>query len=151
METNPNGAAANDFGGEGDVRPPNEVQFSIGEIAREFGVTLRTLRFYEDRGLLRPRRRGTKRLYSERDRAHLQMILKGKQLGFTLTGIQAILASRDEATGSWALELNLNPEQIKAQIRQLERQRADLDLALAELREAHQRAEKLATTIVNAA
>ncbi|MGO9135345.1 MAG: MerR family transcriptional regulator [Methylovirgula sp.] len=152
METNPNGAVANDFGGgEGDVPPPNEVLFSIGEIAREFGVTLRTLRFYEDRGLLRPQRRGTKRLYSERDRAHLQMILKGKQLGFTLTGIQAILASRGEATGNWALELNLNPEQIKAQIRQLERQRADLELALTELREAHQRAEKLGESVVNAA
>ena len=59
--------------------------YTIGDLAREFGVTLRTLRFYEDRGLLSPRRDGTARIYDPRDRERLSVILKGKQLGFTLT------------------------------------------------------------------
>ncbi len=121
--------------------PPAPVQFfSIGEVAREFGVSLRTLRFYEDRDLLHPVRQGTKRLYTELDRSALQMILKGKQLGFTLSGIRAILAARGETTKHADLELSLNPEQIISQIRQLERQREDLDHALRALRAA---AEKI--------
>ena len=66
--------------------------YTIGDLAREFGVTLRTLRFYEDRGLLSPRREGTARIYDARDRARLSVILKGKQLGFTLTEIRAMVA-----------------------------------------------------------
>jgi DNA-binding transcriptional MerR regulator len=117
--------------------PPSAAQFfSIGEVAREFGVSLRTLRFYEDRDLLHPVRQGTKRLYTDLDRSALQMILKGKQLGFTLSGIRAILAARGEATKHADLELSLNPEQIMSQIRQLERQREDLDHALQALRAA---------------
>lgn len=118
-----------------------DVVFSIGEIARQFGLSLRALRFYEDRGLLHPRRRGTARLYSDRDRAHLQLILKGKQLGFTLGEIRELLTSRADAVAPLELQLNLNPDQIVAQIRHLERQRADLDAALSELKAAHQRAQ----------
>ena len=66
--------------------------YTIGDLAREFGVTLRTLRFYEDRGLLSPRREGTARIYDARDRSRLSVILKGKQLGFTLTEIRAMVA-----------------------------------------------------------
>jgi DNA-binding transcriptional MerR regulator len=117
-------------------------EFSIGDIAREFGVSLRALRFYENRGLLHPRRKGTSRLYSERDRADLKMILKGKQLGFTLSEIGEMLSSRGGEVQSVDLELALQPEQILAQIRHLERQRAELDAALAELKRAHQRAKE---------
>ncbi len=62
-------------------------EMTIGEMAREFGVTLRTLRFYEDRHLIRPRRMGNARYYGGADRVRLEMILKGKQLGFTLAEI----------------------------------------------------------------
>jgi DNA-binding transcriptional MerR regulator len=72
---------------------------SIREMARDFGVSIRALRFYEDRGLLHPKREGTARRYSARDRLYLKMILKGKQLGFTLSEIRDILASREAATG----------------------------------------------------
>ena len=65
--------------------------FKIGDLAREFGVTLRTLRFYEDRGLLNPDRRGTTRLYSRRDRARLRLILLGKALGFSLTEAKQLI------------------------------------------------------------
>lgn len=129
--------------------PTTAIQFfSIGEVAREFGVSLRTLRFYEDRDLLHPHRQGTKRLYTDLDRSALQMILKGKQLGFTLSGIRAILAARGDTPKHADLELSLNPEQIIAQIRQLERQREDLDHALRALRAA---AEKIATDSASAA
>ena len=58
--------------------------FSIAELSREFGITPRTLRFYEDKGLVKPTRRGTTRLYSERDKTRLKLTLRGKRLGLTL-------------------------------------------------------------------
>jgi len=73
--------------------------YTIGDLAREFGVTLRTLRFYEDRGLLSPRRDGTARIYDPRDRERLSVILKGKQLGFTLTEIRAMVAEERSGGG----------------------------------------------------
>jgi DNA-binding transcriptional MerR regulator len=122
------------------TQSPDERLFTIGDVAGEFGVSLRALRFYEDRGLLHPCRRGTARLYRDRDRSHLRMILKGKQLGFTLTEIHNILVAREGQAEGADLELSLRPDQIDAQIRHLERQRADLDATLVELRHAHQRA-----------
>ena len=106
--------------------------YTIGDLAREFGVTLRTLRFYEDRGLLSPRRDGTARIYDARDRSRLSVILKGKQLGFTLTEIRAMLAeerSSDEPSSN----LNLSLDQIEDQIRHLKQQKAEIEEALAEL------------------
>ena len=133
-----------------EPRTEQDVAFSIGDIAREFGLSLRALRFYEDRGLLHPRRRGTTRLYSDRDRAHLQIILKGKQLGFTLGEIREILRTRADVAEPLELQLNLNPDQIVAQIRHLERQRADLEVALSELKAAHQRAQSRDTRLTAA-
>src|SRR5438045_9614518 len=62
--------------------------FTIGELSREFGVTLRALRFYENKGLISPQREGLSRLYSKGDRTRLALILKGKKLGFTLAEIR---------------------------------------------------------------
>jgi DNA-binding transcriptional MerR regulator len=112
--------------------------YTIGDLAREFGVTLRTLRFYEDRGLLSPRREGTARIYDARDRARLSVILKGKQLGFTLTEIRAMLAE-ERGTETPAANLNLSLTQIDDQIAHLEQQKADIEEALAELK-AHRAA-----------
>ena len=67
---------------------------TIGDIARMYNVSLRTLRFYEDKGLLQPRRQGTARFYSARDRIRLELILKGKRLGFTLAEIFQLIAAR---------------------------------------------------------
>lgn len=106
--------------------------FTIGDLAREFGVTLRTLRFYEDRGLLSPRRDGTARIYDARDRERLSVILKGKQLGFTLTEIRAMLAEERSGNGP-AMNLKLSLDQIEDQIRHLQQQKAEIDEALAEL------------------
>jgi DNA-binding transcriptional MerR regulator len=106
--------------------------FTIGDLAREFGVTLRTLRFYEDRGLLSPRREGTARIYDARDRARLSVILKGKQLGFTLTEIRAMVA--EERGEIPAANLKLSLDQVDDQIAHLEQQRGDIEQALVELR-----------------
>ncbi len=111
-------------------------EMTIGEMASEFNVSLRTLRFYEDRKLLRPRREGNTRLYSNTDRVRMQMILKGKQLGFTLTEISDLLGNYESSDD---FENNLKPHQIVAQIDHLERQRAEIDGAIERLRATHQR------------
>jgi len=111
----------------------NAKSFTIGDLAREFGVTLRTLRFYEDRGLLSPRRDGTARIYDARDRDRLSVILKGKQLGFTLTEIRAMLAEERSPDGA-AANLKLSLDQVEDQIRHLEQQKAEIEEALTELK-----------------
>jgi DNA-binding transcriptional MerR regulator len=110
---------------------------TIGEVAREFAVSLRTLRFYEDRGLLQPRRDGANRFYSAADRSRLRAILKGKQLGFTLTEIRALIGA--ERGGDGDIEERLDSQQIADQIGMLERQRSEIETALARLRAAQQR------------
>jgi DNA-binding transcriptional MerR regulator len=106
--------------------------YTIGDLAREFGVTLRTLRFYEDRSLLSPRRDGTARIYDPRDRERLSVILKGKQLGFTLTEIRAMVAE-ERSGGGPGMNLKLSLDQIEDQIQHLEQQKKEIEAALAEL------------------
>ena len=111
---------------------------AIGEVAREFGVTLRALRFYEDKGLIAPLRQGVTRLYRPEDRRRLGLILKGKRLGFTLQRIRALLdappAAAEAETAGPEIVRALSPAEIAAQLATLERQRADLDVAICELR-----------------
>ena len=68
-----------------------KTQFTIGDLAKEFGCTLRTLRFYEDKGLLNPKRDGLNRIYNRRDRARLKLVLMGKRVGFSLSEIREII------------------------------------------------------------
>jgi DNA-binding transcriptional MerR regulator len=104
---------------------------TIGDIARDFDVTLRTLRFYESRGLLSPRREGMNRYYSEQDRSRLELILKGKKLGFTLTEIRAMVAQNSESKSG----LKLSLPQIEEQLKLLRSQLAECQSAIAELEE----------------
>jgi DNA-binding transcriptional MerR regulator len=106
--------------------------YTIGELAHEFGLTLRALRFYEDRGLIAPRREGSSRVYSARDRARLSMIVKAKGLGFTLSEIKETLAA--ESRKSEPESLFLSRPQVDSQIAHLEQQKAEIDAALAELK-----------------
>lgn len=113
--------------------------FTISDLARDFDVTLRTLRFYESRGLLSPTRSGMTRIYSGRDRSRLALILKGKQLGFTLVEIRQMLAN-EEKKGAGASEdaatvggLHLSSQQVAEQLELLRSQRAEIDAAIAEL------------------
>ncbi|MFM9975448.1 MAG: MerR family transcriptional regulator [Beijerinckiaceae bacterium] len=101
----------------------------IGEMAQRFNTTLRTLRFYEARGLLKPRREGSMRLYDVAAQKRFRLIDEGRKLGFTLTEITELLGSSRNIT-----ELNLSIQIIKDQIIHLERQRVSIDEALADLR-----------------
>jgi DNA-binding transcriptional MerR regulator len=116
-----------------------EDEATIGEVAREFSVSLRTLRFYEDRGLLHPRRQGVSRFYSAADRQCLREILKGKQFGFTLTEIRDLIAARRSDRDKADIEETLDPQQIVDQICHLERQRDELEAAIRRLRATYER------------
>lgn len=113
---------------------------TIREMVRDFGISIRALRFYEDCGLLHPRQVGNARMYDARNKLHLRMILAGKELGFSLSEIEEILASNEEEVGDPDLERDPVPEQIDAQISHLERQRVKIDQAIRALQLAHRRA-----------
>jgi DNA-binding transcriptional MerR regulator len=104
----------------------------IGELARKFGVTLRTLRFYEDKGLLSPHRDGTTRLYTRRDVARLKLILLGRKVGFSLREVKQMLDLYDP-TGSNTKQLRLALEKSEKQLGRLEKQRNMIDEAIVEL------------------
>ena len=112
--------------------------WTITELAGEFGVTLRTLRHYEDVGLLFPERRGTVRVFHLRDRIRLQLILRGKRLGFTLPEIATIVNMYDDQPGE-AGQLDYLIEQIDVRREELEQRRRDIDDTLAELAEVEAR------------
>ena len=113
---------------------PGEL-WTIGDMARRYQLSLRALRFYEDRGLIRPLRHGTARLYDARCRGRLEKVLKAKRLGFTLGRIFEIMP-RIEASET-EIEQTLAPAELVAQIASLERQKSDLDSAILALRAAH--------------
>jgi DNA-binding transcriptional MerR regulator len=110
-------------------------QFSIRDLTREFDVTARTLRFYEEKGLIEPKRAGQDRLYSRRDRARLKYVLMGKCVGFSLEEIRDMLDLYDLGDGQ-VTQLKVAHERFHEQIERLERQRRDIDRALAELERA---------------
>ena len=129
--------------GDGKLRGES----TIGDLARIYDISLRTLRFYEDKGLLQPRRQGTARFYSAHDRIRLELVLKGKRLGFTLAEIFELIASRTAAAPdgeSADLTVSLGREQIATQIAHLERQRDELGAAIGELQDAMKRMETIA-------
>ncbi|MGO8844071.1 MAG: MerR family transcriptional regulator [Methylocella sp.] len=111
---------------------------TISQMSRLFDVTLRTLRFYEDRGLLTPRREGNARFYRAADRVRVEMILRGKKLGFTLTEISDLIGGKG-ATETPDLEEQLEPQQVIKQIGHLERQRDDIETAIQLLRATQDR------------
>lgn len=115
--------------------PSGKVAFTIGELSREFGVTLRALRFYENKGLISPQRDGLSRLYSPGDRNRLALILKGKKLGFTLTEISRMIDAQAGHASEQALKLTA--EKCLEQIAYFERQLREAGEALAELRRIH--------------
>ena len=114
---------------------PGQVQFTIRDLAREFGVTARTLRFYEEKELIAPRRAGQDRLYSRRDRARLKYVLMGKSVGFSLEEIRAMLDLYDLGDGQ-VTQLRVAHTRFREQIDRLKRQRKEIDRAIAELERA---------------
>ena len=108
--------------------------FTIGDLSREFGVTLRTLRFYEAKGLLNPKRQGTTRLYDRRDRARLKLVLLGKRIGFSLGEIKEILDLYDLGDNQ-ETQFRVALEKFQSQIKVLEQQKAEIENAIDELTE----------------
>jgi DNA-binding transcriptional MerR regulator len=120
-----------------DGSPPGSPEIeagtvTIGELAAEFDVTPRTLRFYEKKGLLRPRREGAVRLYDARDRKRLALVLQGKRLAFTLAEILDMVAAQEKHNDAHVLEVSR--ERCLEQINLLERQKRTIEAALSELR-----------------
>jgi DNA-binding transcriptional MerR regulator len=109
--------------------------FTITELAEEFEITPRAIRFYEDRGLLSPRREGQNRIYAPRDRVRLGLILRGKRLGFRLDEIGEMLDLYDLGDGQ-VEQLRVTLERSRGRLATLRRQREDIDQAIAELEEA---------------
>lgn len=109
-----------------------KTQFSIGDLAKEFGCTLRTLRFYEDKGLINPKRDGMNRVYNRRDRARLKLVLMGKQVGFSLSEIRDMLDLYDLRDGQ-VTQLRVALSRFNEQISVLQNQRQDIETAIEEL------------------
>ena len=109
-----------------------KTTFTISDLAEEFGVTLRTLRFYEDRGMLRPRREGLNRLYGKRDRARLKLILLGKRVGLSLSEIKEMLGLYELRDGN-VFQLRHALKRFEEQIELLKRHRSDVDQAIGEM------------------
>jgi len=118
-----------------DAGAAGQDRFTIRDLTREFGVTARTLRFYEEKELLAPERAGQDRLYSRRDRARLKYVLMGKCVGFSLEEIRDMLDLYDLGDGQ-ATQLRVAHERFHEQIERLKRQRGEIDRALAELERA---------------
>ncbi len=113
---------------------PGHTLYGAVELAAELGITPRALRFYETKGLLTPRRVGTRRVYDYRDRARLELILRGKRLGFSLAEIREYLELYDADT-SQVSQLERLCEAVRARVADLEAQREALESTLAELRQ----------------
>jgi DNA-binding transcriptional MerR regulator len=114
-----------------DLRRPSRT-YTIRQLCIEFGCTARALRFYEDRGLLAPARDGPNRVYSHRDRARLQLILRGKRVGLSLAEIGDLLDLYSLDDGGLQQAARSLPK-FKERIAALERQKIDIDNAIAEL------------------
>ena len=115
-----------------------ESTWTIREIADEFGITTRTIRHYEDLGLVSPERRGTTRIFHRRDRTRLSLVLRGKRLGFPLDEIATIIDLYDAPRGRRS-QLTYVLAQIDERRADLEQRRRDLDEALTELETFEQR------------
>ena len=113
----------------------NDKHYSISQLAREFDLTTRAIRFYEDQGLLAPERQGRRRIYNRRDRTRLKLTLRGKRLGLSLNEIKEILELFDTPKGEQR-QLSHFLDVLDKHRAQLEQQRRDIDAVLAEINQA---------------
>jgi DNA-binding transcriptional MerR regulator len=119
------------------LTPARATTFTIGELAREFALTTRAIRFYEDCGLLDPQRQGRNRVYSTRDRTRLKLTLRGKRLGLTLAEVKDLVDMYESPRDTQA-QLKKFLAVLALHRAQLEQQLADLNATLDEVR-AHER------------
>ncbi len=116
--------------------------FGIAQLAREFGVTTRAIRFYEDKGLLTPERDGQRRVYGPRDHVRLRLIMRGKRLGFSLDEIREMIDLYD-VDPSEVSQLRLFIDKLRARREQLRRQQEDIQETLSELDRLEQQSSAL--------
>lgn len=119
---------------------PADRSYSISDLSKEFDITTRTIRFYESRGLIQPERIGTTRRYSKRARARLILILRGRNLGFTVEDVGQYLALYDADPGQQA-QTRLLLDKVTDAIANLEVKRSDIQRALEDLNEIRGRCE----------
>ena len=117
------------------------AEFSISELAREFAITPRAIRFYEDQGLLAPRRAGQRRIYTLRERTRLKLTLRGKRLGLTLAEIRELIDMYEPGHDERP-QLERFREVLEAHRKQLRQQRADIEAQLAEIDTFEKRVQK---------
>ena len=122
--------------------------YSIRDLSQDFGVTTRTLRFYEEKGLLKPERRGRTRLYTAADRVRLKLILRGKQLGFTLDESAELIAMYDPDSNNVA-QLQALIDKIREQRCRVEKQQQHIRLMLKDLKDWEQRSAKALRALVD--
>ncbi|EAQ32131.1 MULTISPECIES: MerR family transcriptional regulator [Idiomarina] len=118
----------------------NKITYTIGELAKQFDITTRSIRFYEDEGLLSPRRQGQHRIYNNKDRVRLKLILRGKRLGFSLAETRRLFELYD-ADNSSAAQLEKVLELIAEKKASLKQQMEDINVLLTELSGLEQRCQ----------
>jgi len=116
--------------------------FTITELAREFDITARAIRFYEEAGLLAPARAGRNRVYTQRDRTRLKLTLHGKRLGLSLQEVRRLVDMYDSPADT-AQQLEAFLLVLAEHREQLERQRDDLEITLAEIAQHEERCRRL--------
>ncbi|MFC6672272.1 MerR family transcriptional regulator [Marinobacterium aestuariivivens] len=116
-----------------------ETSYSISDLAQEFDITTRSIRFYEDQGLLAPQRRGQTRIYSRQDRVRLKLILRGKRLGFSLNECRELLELWDHTSRGTEKQLQLMLTRITERRAALEQQLKDIAMMQLELENAEKR------------
>jgi|SRR5690625_2868119 len=119
-----------------------EKTWTISELAQEFNITPRTIRFYEDQGIVSPGRKGRNRIYRPRDRTRLKLALRGKRLGLQLSEICSLINMYDEP-GDTVPQLKHYLTVLEKHRSQLEQQRKDLEQTLADIIEQQKRCEAL--------
>ncbi len=117
-------------------------QFTISQLSKEFAITTRSIRFYEDQGLLSPQRDGQKRIYSSHDRTWLKLICRGKRLGLSLAEIRQILDMYDSSASNNDQQLLVFIDKIQVRKAALKQQMLDISALQEELDEAEQRCKK---------
>lgn len=124
----------------------SQARYSIGDLSKEFDITTRSIRFYEDQGLLHPTRKGQTRIYNQRDRVRLKLILRGKRLGFSLAETGRLFELYD-ADKTSATQLSTMMDLIVQKKNDLNQQLEDINAVLIELNDLEANCEKILANI----
>lgn len=128
------------------IKKAIQANYSISDLSKEFDITTRSIRFYEDQGLLAPTRKGQTRIYSQRDKVRLKLILRGKRLGFSL-GETGRLFELYDADKSSAKQLTIMMELISEKKTDLKQKLDDISALLIELNDIENNCKKILTTL----